>query len=162
MVSMHRRILRNPAKATLKAFLGQSLGSVITPAHLLLDTFTESMLNELSDQALLIFALVAWHIDATSDIRQLLIQQRHTPDQVRSEAPQILPSAYHHLITRSLECSDKFNAMCGILYERYNELVEVQVTRDIFANELQRLLGYLKYLFMYCVESELLSELSQA
>lgn len=54
---MPRFILRNPAKSTLKVFLGRSLGSVITPAHLLLDTFTEYMLNELSNQALLMLAL---------------------------------------------------------------------------------------------------------
>jgi hypothetical protein len=51
--------------------------------------------------------------------------------------------------------------MCGVLYERYNGWVDIQVTRGVFANELQRLLGYSDWLFLYCVESVLLDELSQ-
>jgi hypothetical protein len=66
------------------------------------------MLDYLSDQALLMLALVTWHFDATSDIRQLLSQLRHTPDQVLSEAPRILSLEPHHLLVRSLECSDDF------------------------------------------------------
>jgi hypothetical protein len=57
---------------------------------MLLDTFAESMLHDLSDRELLVLALVIWYFDATSDIRQLLSQLRPTPDQVLSEAPQIL------------------------------------------------------------------------
>jgi hypothetical protein len=139
---MPRFILRNPAKATLKVFLGRSLGSVVTLAHLLLDTFAESMLHHLSDQALLMLALVTWHFDATFDICQLLSQlRRHTPDQVLMEASRILSSEYHHLLVQSLECSEEFHAMCGVLYERYNELVDIEATRGVFANEIQRLLG---------------------
>jgi hypothetical protein len=109
------------------------------------------MLHDLSDQELLMLALVTWHFDATSDIRHLLSQLRPTPDQVPSEPPRILSLEYHHLLVRSLECLDKFNVMCGVLCERYNELVEVQVTRIVFANELQRLLGYFNWLFSYCL-----------
>jgi hypothetical protein len=114
------------------------------------------MLDYLSDQALLMLALVTWHFDATSDIRQLLSQLRHTPDQVLSEAPRILSLEPHHLLVRSLECSDEFHAMCGVLYETYNEWVDIHVTAGVFANELQRLLGYSNWLFLYCVESVLL------
>jgi hypothetical protein len=110
------------------------------------------MLPNLSDQALLMLALVTWHFDATSDIRQLLSQLRHIPDQVLSDAPRILSSEHHHLLVRSLECSDEFHAMCGVLSERYNELVDIQVTRGVFANELQRLLRDSNWLFLYCVE----------
>jgi hypothetical protein len=52
--------------------------------------------------------------------------------------------------------------MCGVLYGRYYELVDIQVTRDVFANELQWLLGFSSWLFLFCVESVLLDELSQA
>jgi hypothetical protein len=141
VISIRKLFEQNPAKSTLKVFLGRSLGSVITPAHLLLDNFAESMLDYLSDQALLMLALVTWHFDATSDIRQLLSQLRHTPDQVLSEAPRILSLESHHLLVRSLECSDEFHAMCGVLYETYNEWVDIHVTAGVFANELQRLLG---------------------
>jgi hypothetical protein len=57
---------------------------------MLLDTFAESMLHDLSDRELLVLALVIWHFDATSDIRQLFSQLRPTQDQVLSEAPQFL------------------------------------------------------------------------
>ncbi|BCS27952.1 uncharacterized protein APUU_61000S [Aspergillus puulaauensis] len=104
-------MLWNPAKSTLKIFLGRSLGSIVTPAHLMLDTFTESILNVLSDQGLLVLALVTSHFDPTSDIHQHFNQQRHTPDQVLSEAPQLLSLESYHLV-RSLEVPDELNAMC--------------------------------------------------
>ncbi|KAL4920382.1 hypothetical protein BDW62DRAFT_199098 [Aspergillus aurantiobrunneus] len=151
-----RLILRNPATSTLKVFLGRSLGSIPTPAHLLLDTFTESILNKLSDEAVLMLALVTWHFDATSDAHQFLSQQ--PLDQVISEAPQLRSSESHHLLIESLEDPEKFNAKCGILYERYNESVRTQVTMDEFTSEIQRLLGFLSWLFQYWVECIFLDE----
>ncbi|KAL4766951.1 hypothetical protein BDW60DRAFT_201152, partial [Aspergillus nidulans var. acristatus] len=149
-VSFPRSMLRIPAISTLKVFLGRSLGSIATPTHPLLDTFTESILDKLSDEAVLMIALVTWHFDATSDVHQFLSQQ--LPDQVISEAPQLVSSESHHLLIESLEDPEKFNAMCGILYERYNESVRTQVTRDEFTSEIQRLLGFLSWLFQYWIE----------
>ncbi|KAL4984441.1 hypothetical protein BDW68DRAFT_166967 [Aspergillus falconensis] len=158
-VSFPRSILQIPAMSTLKVFLGRSLGSNNTPAHPLLDTFTEYILDKLSDEAVLMIALVTWHFDATSDVRQFLSQQ--PPDQMISEAPQLRSSESHHLLIQTLEDVEEFNVMCGILYERYNALVGTQVTRDGFTSELQRLLGFLSCLFQYWVECMFLDEQSQ-
>ncbi|KAL2859974.1 uncharacterized protein BJX67DRAFT_368385 [Aspergillus lucknowensis] len=64
-VSLPRPILHEPARLTIKTFVGRSLNlHIVTPTHLLLDRFSNSIQNELSDEDLLMLSLVYWHFDA--------------------------------------------------------------------------------------------------
>lgn len=122
---------------------------------MLLDRFTESILDRLTHEDLLLHALVSWYFD---HIHQYFSQQHHTPDQVLSGALQPLSESH---CFRFLEAPDKFDAMCEILYQIYNGLVGTRVTKVLFANALRQSLGYLRWLFHHYVECVLLHELSR-
>ncbi|KAL4994949.1 hypothetical protein BDV10DRAFT_188578 [Aspergillus recurvatus] len=131
-VSLSRHFLHDPARLTIKTFVGKSLNPYnITPIHLLLDEFANLVQIELSDKDLLMLSLVYWHFDAST----------HEPS-----------LETRHRFLQSCDDSDEFKAMCDVLCGLYNDRVREQVTEVFFMEELWGLMSDIESLFWCCLQ----------
>ncbi|KAL2859994.1 uncharacterized protein BJX67DRAFT_334977 [Aspergillus lucknowensis] len=138
VVSLPRLTLHNPARLTIKTFVGRSLDfRNITPTHLLLEGFAFIIQNELSDKDLFMLSLVYWHFDALAEE-----PSRET----------------RYRLVRSIENPYEFNAMCDIICRLYNDRVSKQLTGAAFMMELLGLLSTIESLSGNVDQSVLLGE----
>ncbi|KAL2795481.1 hypothetical protein BJX66DRAFT_301716 [Aspergillus keveii] len=126
-IFLHRSILHDPARLTVKTFVGRYFDyHDADPFEWFSGRFASSIVLGLSDDDLLMLSLVYWHFDASAQGPSSAARQR--------------------LLETLFDYSELYD-MCAILCDLYNARAAEQMTVIFFMAELCGLLSYIALLF---------------